>query len=377
MFFYILLLFIIVLNSFIFFKGTNNKNKKIYLIWMFLPVFIISAFRGPFIGNDTHSYLNLFNSVSHQDFLYFTKANIYYEKGFIFLNTIISSITDSSQAILIVTSFITIGLIFLFIYRHSANVWLSVYLFITLMFYYNSMNVLRQYLAMAIVLSSLGFVVKRKLVPFLILVILASFIHTSAIFFIIVYIFPKLKVSYKSLVTISLCSVAFFYFLFPLIDLITGRFIQYQVYISRYFGSNNLGNILKTGVYFLIFLTGILFAYNNMSNSREPMTSKVNSIRKNNDFIEIHSRRLYTFTLLTAVILSLLSIRMSILERLADYFTIVSIVYLPNVIQNINNKRVAMRVTIAVVLISLIYNIVILTLRPEWYQVTPYSFFFQ
>ncbi|QWU15125.1 EpsG family protein [Paenibacillus sophorae] len=371
-----MIILLILLEAFVLFNiKTGKKNaKKIFVLLSFTQLFIISAFRGVNIGVDTKTYISYFYNIRFIDFT--NLKNIPLEKGYVLLNYFLHFFSHSGMILLIVVSFITIGLIMAFIYKHSQIIWLSVYLFITLMYFYSSMNIMRQYLAISILLFGITYVRKQKFIPFLVTVILASLFHFTSIVFIIVYLFPRIKFNYKNIIFTFVLGIGIFFFLEPILFFLIKTFPQYSGYIS-YFESNKIGSILNFLMIFIVFMFSLIFLKRKKINISVDNNGNFGISNENvNEGAAIYTSedKLLIYIILTAVIISLLSIRMSILGRVTDYFSIFLIIYIPNFIMKIKYGKLRSLVVLAIMLSSMLYNLIIFLYKPEWYGVTPYSF---
>lgn len=75
------------------------------------------------------------------------------------------------------------------------------------------MNLLRQYTAIAILLFSLQYVIDRSFGKFIIIVLLATTVHQTAICFSLIYFVYPIKISKKYLLMTVIGSVAIYIFL--------------------------------------------------------------------------------------------------------------------------------------------------------------------
>ncbi len=101
----------------------------------------------------------------------------------------------------------------LFLYKYSDNYILSIYLFITSGCFLWLVNGFRQFLAVAFILFFVDWIKERKTIPFLIVVILAYYIHSSAILWIPVYFLINLKPWSKKFILFSIVFTALLFFL--------------------------------------------------------------------------------------------------------------------------------------------------------------------
>ncbi|WP_213525965.1 EpsG family protein [Paenibacillus sp. J31TS4] len=343
-------------------RGWGKTSKVIFLFVSFLILFGISGFRAHNIGNDTNSYINFYEIVGYSSLDYLW--DFYYEKGFVLLNKYLHIISDNSQVLLITTSFIIISSMMVFIYKNSNIVWLSVYLFIVMMFFYSSMNIMRQYLAMSLLVHSFNFAHRKKPVQFSATILLATLFHKSSIIFGLVYFLNKIKFSYKILCLFSLVVILLFNWFYPFIEYIMIKTNQYGGYTS-YFDSNKMGNIINAVVYGMIFVFGLFIKY--YKESEPEAVKRENAVRGKGNLL--------TLIAMITVGIAILSIRMSILGRMVEYFSIFLIIFLPNIISVIKKKSIRIVSIILTVVFFSFYNIIIFVYRPEWYQATPFYFF--
>lgn len=158
----------------------KKSDGKIFILISFTILFIVSAFRGDF-ATDYKAYINFFNFVKQSTILEMVSSRGWQEIGYVFFNVFIASISQSEIAIMIVTTLITLLLFYTRFVKDSVYIWLSILMFVSVGSYYTSFNMMRQMLAIAIVFAGMGFLYKNKLLKFIIVVIIASSIHISAI----------------------------------------------------------------------------------------------------------------------------------------------------------------------------------------------------
>lgn len=109
------------------------------------------------------------------------------EPGYILVNRVVAYFTGDYQWVFAIMSAATIGLIYRFIARNSLNPALSILLFVLGGFYLEPFNLVRQGLAIALVLNTIEFVADRRLRPFLLVTALASTFHFSALAWLLVW----------------------------------------------------------------------------------------------------------------------------------------------------------------------------------------------
>src|SRR5690625_2272592 len=174
----------------ILYKFLRIKNERNLLIVLFIQLYLILAFRNPSVGIDSIPYINIFERTKRHSFFDFSFSR--HEPGYLFFNKMLGFI-DSHQIFIAIMAFIPLIMIFRFISKESKIIWLSIFLFITLGFYTNTFNWMRQIIAMALVATSYSYLKNENKKGFFIYVFLATLFHVSAIAFLIVYFVRKIK----------------------------------------------------------------------------------------------------------------------------------------------------------------------------------------
>jgi transmembrane protein EpsG len=164
-----------------------SRLSPIFLGLSFLTLFLLSGFRVD-VGIDYAPYTKWFDDIQSSDFSYF-------EPGFRFMIDAIQWFTTDAQWLFIVSSFITLGFIFLAIKKYSVNPAMSVFLFCTMGFLSHSFNLTRQFIAVAITLYALNFILKRKLFKYLLVIGAAALFHKTALLMIPLYFIIKTKLT--------------------------------------------------------------------------------------------------------------------------------------------------------------------------------------
>ena len=93
----------------------------------------------------------------------------------------------------VLTSFATAALVFAAIWRQSKAPVLAIYFYVATSNYFLSLNIVRQYLAVALVLLAVTFAVDRRFWRFALCVAVAALFHRSAVLALSVWFLPKLR----------------------------------------------------------------------------------------------------------------------------------------------------------------------------------------
>jgi transmembrane protein EpsG len=344
--YFFLIVFILLFALIIFSSGDTPGKRKIYLFVCFWPVFLIPALRHPSIGVDSQSYQKVYIDVLY----YFgTGKEFNQEYGFILFNKLVSFISENPQAIIIATSFvIALGLI-LFIYYNSENVWLSLYLFITMYYFYFSMNGIRQFMAIVIVANAYYFARQQKLIPFILLILFASTLHTTALLGIFLYLINTLKPKSSRLISIFGFGMLVGILLEFVLGYIVGLFPRYEIYMSAI---ENTGGIMTVIVYTAIFLFAYLFGKKKM-------------------------KQLFHYIAVSeiAAVMGILGFFSSIINRPAWYFDTFLIIVIPSIIKNGFDKKAKPLIYTVIMSLTLLYNLYYFSYN--WHKVLPYKFFWE
>lgn len=190
-------------------KDQNRKNF-IFLGIIFIQFTYLAWQRAFTVGQDTMNYYYAFRQISH---LSFNEAlALQWEKGYIIWNWIISHSGFDYHAYLLFTAAIIYYSLCRFIYRYSTCAWLSIVVFMAFGFYFGTLHILRQYLALAIIMFAYDYMLKRKLLHFTALVLLAFSFHTSAIVFFPTYFICNKNIKTPVIVSIFLVCIMLAYF---------------------------------------------------------------------------------------------------------------------------------------------------------------------
>lgn len=169
-------------------KGTfvcGKKEERWSLCWAFVafaPVIYLAAFTTP--RSDTGLYLTIYKNLDTsraalKEALLADDSG----KGFFVFQWIIKNMFRGSESVFRLTLALLHSIPVLFIYRkYSDNFILSLYLFVATGCHIGwMMNGLRQYLAVCIIMAATPLMLKRKYIPLIAIILLATTVHSSAI----------------------------------------------------------------------------------------------------------------------------------------------------------------------------------------------------
>lgn len=179
-------------------------------VLLMLPYTIWAGFRGNFV--DTNAYRRMFFEApsSLNQIIDYVAASSK-DKGFSVLIVLLKSIVGNSDTLffLIIAAFQSICLIYVF-RKYSSSYWVSIYLFIISSNYISWMfNGMRQFIAVCICFACTSLMLKKKYVPLILWILLASTIHGTAIIMIpIIFISQGKAWNKKTLILIIVTLIA-------------------------------------------------------------------------------------------------------------------------------------------------------------------------
>ncbi len=334
--------------------GKKGQRVGFWICLVFLMV--LAALRGSTVGNDTEEYIDLFRTIQYDSY-----AELRYEIGYIWLNRLLVLIWDNPQIIIIVSSIFIFYSYGRFICKYSNMPWLSLFIFFTFGFYGFAVSGIRQSLAIAILLFSYKFIIERKFIKYLVLVVTACLFHGSALLFLPAYLTNRMQLSRQNILMIFLFGLILMIGLSGVTNIVFQYFNSYESYANGIYG----GDVRIASVFYVIVsLLIILLSYRTLkrSNSRNTEAYKINGN--------------ITLLVCIAAALYIISLKLNIFDRVAMYYNVFAIIVLPNSISRIKSVNIRQLVIITVILFFFLYNAAVILFRPEWNSVFPYSFFF-
>lgn len=163
------------------------KPNKLLIFICMASLVLVSGLRDT-IG-DTHAYMQSYVNGDH------SLQNIDYtgDFGFNIFQSLLFSISEDPQLLIFTTALITNALIVLTLYKYSRVIEISLYVYITSGMYIVSMNGIRQFLAAAIIFSVTKYILNGDWKKYLLVVLIASTFHKTALILIPIYFIVRRK----------------------------------------------------------------------------------------------------------------------------------------------------------------------------------------
>lgn len=200
---YFSFLIVIIIMSIL--ELTTKNNYTVIFKVLFLLITIVTIFRFG-VGTDYFNYHYLFNQIP--EFGSNFPIEVHGDIGYNFLVSIAKKIGISFDVWIASISLVTMVLFYITIRRRSEVPNFSLLIFYTTYLFTYVNSGIRQGLSLAIIFYATSFFKSKKLV-FVILVLLATTIHSSAIIALIL-LFDKYIFNYKTLKIVNFISIIFF-----------------------------------------------------------------------------------------------------------------------------------------------------------------------
>ncbi len=163
------------------------KLKNFLTVVAILPMFLLFVLRYKYIGADTIGYVRFFqNEIRTLSFGELLNQDIMrIEIGYRIYVKLISLFTENYTVFFLINGIVIFGTLLHFAKKYTENPFVFFFLFMTLGTYGFIETGLRQTLAMMVCLWSVDFLKDKKIIRFILLVLLASFFHQSAMIFLL------------------------------------------------------------------------------------------------------------------------------------------------------------------------------------------------
>lgn len=347
-------LILIYSKNVLFDSGTRQDDKKILTLAFIMMVLVFGCRHWKMYStHDLYNYYTCYEkAIGFDDIYLFVNHTVWMEKGYLALNWLMSRVIQWPQFIFFFEAAFCCGITFRFIYKYSEDVLFSVLSFMSLGMMAFYLTGFRQSMAISLCLLALEMAEKRKIIRFIIFVLAAMSMHQSAVVFLPVYFLMGIKVV-KSLAVVEMGVLFLIEASIPfLVNL--GNEVFHRDYDLTYTGSI-FGSIIN--ILINVFIVFIMIYQ--MSDGNMPDVSDDTMQNGEQDTL-ISGRKFENKKFLYILILGLglycMRFQASILERISLYFTPVTLVMLPEVIQNgfVESDRWKVRTLFIVVMLFLI-----------------------
>lgn len=320
------------------------KRKK-YIILVCLLLILQSGLRNVAVGADTYAYYDAFERVKlmswtqiFDTFIQVYEFGVGKDPGYLFFQKIIQIVVNDYQIYLIVIAVLFFSALGNFIYKNTyriIDVMFAFILYSTLFYAFFSITGHRQTIATAVALYGYELIKRKKLLPFIILILLASTIHRSVLIFIPLYFIRSQKAIKYLLISFTVLLPLMFYYS----DVISLFFQSMDYTYSAYEQMENLRPYNYVVLNLTIFLLGVF-------------TYKDSFKQKSND------TQFWYAALLLATLFTTQVFHIHGFMRVIYYFSIFNLLLIPHMFQIISKKTRIINsqlVALGIVLMLLLY----------------------
>ena len=201
-------------------RYSQDKNKiatgRISTVFLSALLFVMSAvrFENVRLSDFAINYLRVIQAKSMTWTECFTSGLAI---GNAVIRKVIAEVFHDPQWYFIIAAFLVVYSVYHTTRLYSPNMFLTIFLFYTIGTYFTSNNITRQATAAAIILFSWKYIFNSDLIKYLLLVLLASTIHISAIFFLPMYFLCRIKLGRNQYIFYILLGIGLFLVRNPLI----------------------------------------------------------------------------------------------------------------------------------------------------------------
>ena len=181
-------------------RTNNNKIKKFSFIMCILILILIAGLRYQ-VGRDYSAYASGFYDYAH------TPISILNQPGIVIVARIANLIYPDYATWFFIMSMLTVLTAFIVIKKYSVDIPSSIMLYVFLGCWHFSFNLVKQCAASGILLLGFSFLSKRKLAKWVIICIIASSFHVTALLMIPVYFLMNGQMNRKKLIIFAVIGI--------------------------------------------------------------------------------------------------------------------------------------------------------------------------
>ena len=335
-------------------KLSQDEKKEIMLRTSIALIWLICVLKKYTVGIDVPGYRKIY--IMSADWPWFSFSNVYYEEGYTLLMQLFSKNGIDFQVFGAFIYTVIYVPWYFFLKRYSKQPTMSIVIFICYQFWVFNMSGLRQGMAMSICLIAFMLLEKKKawnVLGFISVVVVASYIHRSAILFLFALGIYFFSVDIKTLFT--------FFMIFALCFTLRSNIVGF---VNSIAGDYQIGMNMILGGSFIMLVGITIFDFAAIT-----MTSSEKSIAGQFDI-----DRASVYMMLCAVAFNLVMNGSSLLRAVA-YFSMFVTVSFPNSLTRCTWKsKLLANLAVIVLMLGLYFSNVLL---PNQLNILPYKFFWQ
>lgn len=320
--------------------------NRICLTAIFVILFLLSACRLN-VGNDYARYV---------EFMHLVNCNAYVptEIGFNLLVKLVYGLSGYENFLLVFAfySFVTVLFFLLALYEQSDEFGLAFFLFMTLGYYFQTFSTVRYYLALAVALYSMKFVMRRQWGRFVVLVLLGSAFHKSLLVVIPLYFLASLAWKKWQLAIAALFCTTFLFMQDYYLKLVVFLYPTYEdtEYLE---GGTSYISILRCGA--VLLFAGIVYLMRKKETARRSAAGYAGSGRSGEEALWNRRFWFYFYLNLGALILYVFCSFLPIISRIGYYLMVSQILYLPMLLEAVPSRKWRRLFRMGIILAAVLY----------------------
>ena len=327
----------------------ENRSRLLIAIIAILPIIIFAGCRSSVA--DTAVYINGFENYPNNLSLVYNMIfdGSRRDPGFLFISVLIKQFISTDYTVWLSIIAVISGLgVMIPLYKYSCNFGISIFLFVASCQFTWMFNGMRQFLVASIIFGCTGLILRKKFIPYVIIVCLLSTIHTSALILLPAYFivtgepWDKRTVLFISLIILAMLFTSKFTGLLE--DAVENT--NYASSMEEFKATDDGTNPIRILVESVPII--IAFIY------RKKIQDKLTPIIKLSINMSLVASGLY--------VISKIARSGIMLGRLPIYFSMYNLILLPWLIKNIFNKeekRLVYYLMIVLYLVFFYYQMVI------------------
>lgn len=332
----------------------NNEKKQKATLWAFFAIlFLILALRHKSIGVDLSGYLRHFDSVRKLSFSQLFNA-FEKERGFWILNKLIGLFTVNKQIFITLMAIITLFPIAKLYLKESENALLTISMFLIIPNFNMMFSGLRQAIAIALIAISFKFVKEKKLIKFILIILLAITFHQSAFIAILLYPFYHMNITKVKLFTLIPVIIAVLVYNKPIFEFLLQFLGEYG---ERY-------EYEETGAYTMLILFSLFLIFSYLVPDEKRMDKETIGLRN--------------ISILT-VIFQIFALANPVAMRMNYYFILFIPLLIPKVINRTNerNRQICQLIALLLTIFFIAYYIYKANVIVDTLELYPYKPFWK
>lgn len=238
--------------------------KKVYKYLIFACILLLALYCGyiNFPNSADYGVYQMYFNYASSNFEYKYDPEDIYDYGYVFFHTIIKSLNGDLMTVYFCTALMSLIVYFITFRKYTLYIFIAWFFLFARYFEVQNIIQIRQGLACAFMLLSLKFVYEKKLIPFIIIILIGATIHKSLLVALLIY--PISKINWNKTKVILIICVSLILNLLPLTELIFTIILPaFGIYIPKYDAYLGTEYMTDTSNFELVFrlITVSFFSY--------------------------------------------------------------------------------------------------------------------